>query len=576
MKQFKRILCAVLADLMLALTLSACNGATGGKLKSDSDGSVLKINLASEPDYLDPALSSAVDSGTLATNSFVGLFTTDSKGKIVPALVDKYEVSPDGLLYTFHLKKGLRWSDGSPLTAADFEYSWKRAADPNTGAVYSYLYDALARDKKGVIDAKAKGNVFRVRLAAPCAYFLSLCAFPTFYPVPKKAVEKADPERNNPGKWCSEAGFITDGAYTLKEWKHNESMIYEKNPYFYNADKVKVKELQFMLSADSSAAYSAYNAGDLDFCDSIPNDLVAAVQKRPDFFKQDTLGTYYIAFNVDSDLFKGMSAEKATAVRHALSVLIDREYIVKNIGQTGQEIATSFVPPGMSDGNGKIFKSNDEYDYPDKESVGFFPAKYNAAAAKKEAISILKGVGYRFTADGKLSPSTPISFDYAINSDTGHQAIAEALQSDWGQIGVRCRIRTEEWNTFLADRRAGKLAVSRDGWVADFDDPITMLDLFTSDSLNNDCLIGRDPINPAEPRNWGDYDKLIAQAKSTNDMAERVKILHEAEAMVMSTYAAVPIYFYNDVYLCKTNVKGIYCTPFNMKFFMYSRINPVK
>ena len=572
MKQTKQILALILTAVLLVLTLSACNGATGGKLTSDSNGSVLKINLASEPDYLDPALTSSVDGGSLVCNSFAGLFTTDAKNKIVPALVKDYSVSPDELTYTFRLKDGLKWSDGRPLTAADFAYSWQRAANPKTGATYSYLYDAVAHKKDGTLDLSAKGNTFVVRLAAPCAYFLSLCAFPTFYPVPKHAVEKADPSGTNPGKWCSEAGFVTDGAYTLKQWKHNESMIYEKNPYFYNAGKVQVKELQFMLSADNTAAYSAYNAGDLDFCDTVPTDLVASLLHRKDFFKVPTLGTYYVAFNVDSPLFKGMSEKKATTVRHALSVLIDRNYIVKNIGQTGQEVATSFVPSGMQDGTGKPFKSNDAYDYPDRKSTGYFSADYNAKSARAEAVRLLKSVGYKFGKDGKLSTSTPISFDYCINSDSGHQAVAEALQSDWAQIGVHCRIKTEEWNTFLADRRAGKMSVSRDGWVADFDDPITMLDLFTSDSMNNDCLLGRDPSNPAAPYGWDKYDALIREAKSTTDLDRRRDLLHEAETMVMNTYAAVPIYFYNDIYMCKTNVKGIYCTPFNMKYFMYARV----
>lgn len=559
----QQVLSLILAVLLLAGVLAGCNGVTGGSLKSDSDGSVLRINLASEPDYLDPALSSAVDSGTLATNSFTGLFTTDAKGNIVPALVESYEESPDELTYTFKLKDGLKWSDGSPLTAKDFEYSWKRAANPKTGATYSYLFDCFAK-KGDVIDVSSKGNTLVAHLAAPCAYFLDLCAFPTFFPVPAKYVKRADPTGTNPGKWCSEAGFVSNGAYVLKKWNHNESMIYEKNPYYYQANKVHVRELQFMLTADHNAAYSAYNAGDLDFADGPPGDIITSIKNRADFHTKDQLGTYFMSFNVNSPLFKGMSASKATTVRKALCLLIDRPYIVAAIGQTGQKVANSFVPLGMSDGNGGIYRTNTK--------DGYFPTTYNAASARKEARALLESVGYKFGSDGKLASSNPITFDYDINADEGHQAIAETLQSDWAALGITCHIKTEEWNTFIADRKDGKFTASRGGWIADFNDPITMLDLFESKSENNDAQLGKEPGNSAAPA-WGEYDSLIHQIKTTTDMAERVNLMHQAEDMLMSTYAVIPIYYYNSSYLCKTNVKGIYSTLFGMKFFMYAHVD---
>lgn len=167
-------------------------------------------------------------------------------------------------------------------------------------------------------------------------------------PVPQAAVEAANADGTNPGAWCSEAGFVSNGAYVCTSWKHNESMVYEKNPYFYDADNVKVEKLEFMLSADDTATFSAYNAGDLDFIDSIPSDEVASVINNADFHVDDQLGNYYIAFNVNDKMFDGMSAEDAATLRHALGILIDRGYIAENIGQTGQKVATAFVPDGMS------------------------------------------------------------------------------------------------------------------------------------------------------------------------------------------------------------------------------------
>lgn len=271
----------------------------------------LRIYMASEPDKLDPALNSTMDGGCLAANSFTGLCSYNDKGEVELALADKYEVSEDGLTYTFTMKDGLKWSDGSELTAKDFEYSWKRAADPKTAADYSYMYNGIATNEDGSLNVKASedGKTFVVNLKAPCAYFLDLCTFPTFYPVPQASVEAEEGWETNPGLWAQEAGFVSNGAFVLKEWKHNESMVYEKNPNYYRADEVKVERLEFMLSDDDAAPYAAYQAGDLDFIDSIPTDETAAVLDSPEFHIVDQLGTYYMCFNVNSPLFEGKTPE---------------------------------------------------------------------------------------------------------------------------------------------------------------------------------------------------------------------------------------------------------------------------
>lgn len=549
-------------------TASTESASGGASTESKTDSSTLSANIASEPDHLDPALTSTVDGGTLAANSFIGLFTTDKDGKIVNALCDKYTVSDDKLTYTFTLKDGLKWSDGSALTAADFEYAWKRAADPKTAADYSYLFDPIAKNADGSLNVTASGNTLTAVVSSPCPYFLQLCAFPTYMPVPKAAVEAADTDGSNPGKWAAEAGFITDGAYTLQTWKHNESMVYVKNPNYYDAANVKLDKLEFMLSADDTATFSAYNAGNLDFIDSVPVDETANVLHKKDFHKVNQIATYFITFNVNADMFKGMTAEKASTVRQALALLIDRDYIVENIGQTGQEIATSFIPTGMPDGNGGVFKS-DEYKYPDKASHGYFSKDYDAKKAASKAVELLKGVGYKFDSKNKLTSETPLNIDYVINENTGHQAVAEAVQSDWSAIGVNTTIKSEEWQTFVNDRKAGAFSVARDGWNADYGDPIDMLEMWTSDSGNNNAQFGKNPSNTAAP-DWTSYDALIKQIRSTSDFASRVTLMHQAEDKLMNTWAVVPIYYYNDIYMLKTNVNGIYKTPFGQTFFLYA------
>lgn len=455
----------------------------------------LRIYMASEPDKLDPALNSTMDGGCLAANSFTGLCSYNDKGEVELALADKYEVSEDGLTYTFTMKDGLKWSDGSELTAKDFEYSWKRAADPKTAADYSYMYNGIATNEDGSLNVKASedGKTFVVNLKAPCAYFLDLCTFPTFYPVPQASVEAEEGWETNPGLWAQEAGFVSNGAYTLKEWKHNESMVYEKNPNWYRADEVKIERLEFMLSDDDAAPYAAYQAGDLDFIDSIPTDETAAVLDSPEFHIVDQLGTYYMCFNVNSPLFEGKTPEQANAMRRAFSIIIDREYIAENIGQTGQVVANTFVPAIMLDGNGGEFRANDDaYTYPNEEAVGYFDPSYDAYEANcEEARKLLESAGYKFGDDGMLSDETPLTVTYVTNEGAGNVQIAEALQQDFAALGIDMVIDTKEWSVFLNERKAGNFDLARNGWVADFNDPINMLEMWTTESGNNDAQLGK-------------------------------------------------------------------------------------
>ena len=317
-----------------------------------SNGSdTLRLNLASEPDFLDPALNSTVDGACLAANSFSGLYTYNAEGHTVPACATGYTVSDDGLTYTVTLREGLKWSDGSDLTAADFEYAWKRAAATATAADYGYMFAGFAGYPDELNVTAKDATTFEFVLTAPCAYIEDLMAFPTFYPVKQAAVEAYKDWQTSPGGWCQDAGFVSNGAYVCTEWNHDTSMTYEKNPYWYDADKVTVNKLQFMLSADDTAIYSAYNAGDVDFIDTVPTNEIASLKDvNPEFHIIDALGTYYAAFNCKSALFADKTPEQAACMREAFSILIDRDYIIENVAQCGQKPANSFIPYGMADG----------------------------------------------------------------------------------------------------------------------------------------------------------------------------------------------------------------------------------
>ena len=450
---------------------------------------VLKINLASEPAKVDPALNSSVDGACLAVNMFEGLYTYDAEGQLQPALAESTEVSEDGMTYTFTLRDGLKWSDGTDLTAKDFEYAWKRAAAPETGADYGYMFDAIAHTEDGALDVTASedGKTLTVKLVAPCAYFLDLAAFPAYLPVPQAQVEAAEGWETNPGAWAAEAGFVTNGAYTMTSWKHEESIVLTKNDNYWRADAVTIPEIDLMLSADDTAILSAYNAGNLDFADTVPTNEIASLMGNEDFHVIDNLGTYYAAFNVNSPIFDGKTVDQAIAMRKAFAILIDRPYIVETVGQTGQKVATSYIPAGMADGNGGTFKENGAYKFPVGD--GYYPEEVQDAAID-EAIALLEYAGFKFE-DGKLSAETPLNITYLTNDGTAHIGVAQIMQQDFAEIGINMTIDKREWNVFLDERKQGNFDFAREGWLADFNDPINMLEMWTSDSGNNDCQFGR-------------------------------------------------------------------------------------
>jgi len=455
-----------------------------------ADGSdTLRLNLASEPDYLDPALNSSVDGACLAANSFSGLYTYDAEGNTAPACAESYEVSEDDdgmVTYTVTLKDGLKWSDGSDLTAEDFEYSWKRAASTVTAADYGYMFATFDGYPDNLNVTAKDDTTLEFVMTAPCAYIEDLMAFPTFYPVKQSEVEANEDWESSPGGWCTDAGFVSNGAYVCTGWNHDESMTYEKNPYWYDADNVEVEKLEFMLSADDTAIYAAYNADDVDFIDSVPTDEIASLLDNDEFHIVDNLGTYYICFNVNSELFEDKTPEEAACMREALSMLIDRDYICENIGQTGQVAADTFIPLGMADGNGGVFKSEDDEGYYDAEGIND-----DLDGTLDKARKLLEAAGFEFGDDGMLSDETPITLEYITNDGTGHIAVAEAVQQDFSQLGIQMNISSQEWNVFLEERKEGNYDMARNGWLADFNDPINMLEMWTTDSGNNDVQYGR-------------------------------------------------------------------------------------
>ena len=455
----------------------------------------LRVNLFSEPETMDPALCVSMDAAILDSACFGGLYARDAQGKAVPNYATGCEISEDGLTYTFTMREGLKWSDGTPLDAHDFEYSWKRAADPLTGAAYSYLFNGIKGYPNDLaVAASADGSTLTVELEAPCAYFLDLASFSTTFAVPRAAVESAPNAKLSPGSWTHKAGFVSSGPFVVSQWKNDEYLELSRNPNYWDAENVKLEKVLFMLSNDATAAYTAYLAGNLDLIGNIPRDEVAPLRQSADFHLFDRLGTQFICFNVKSYLFDDMTVEQANAMRRAFALLIDRDFIVETVAQYGQKPANCFIPYTMADGRGGFFKTSDPYyEYPvvatldsGEKAEGYFDLDVDVEGA----VELLKQAGFRFNGN-KLSDDTPIAFEFLTQSTIGATNVGECIQQDLAAVGIEMTIRAVDFKEYISEMISGHYDVAATGWGSDFNDPIGMLELWTSASGNNLCFFGR-------------------------------------------------------------------------------------
>ena len=498
----------------------------------------LVVNVGPDPDTIDPALNSAVDGATLIIHAFEGLYTLDSDGVPIPGQAESVAISDDGLTYTFTLRDGLKWSDGTALTANDFVYSWNRAILPETASDYAYMYEAIKGYTEGKLDVTATDDkTLVVTLNAVTPYFLELTAFPTFSPVRQDIVEA------NPEGWATDvATYIGNGPYKMTEWVPGSYIKYEKNENYWNYAKLGPDSIKFVLMADDVSILNAFVNGDIQFADSMPQDEIPAWENKTEFHKQGQLGTYYVSFNVTKAPLDN------PLVRQALLLAVDRTYIADSIGKAGQVPAGAFVPIGLTDADAtKQFRDvgGDYYD----------PSAEAYAANLQKAKDLLAEAGY---PNGEGLPT----IEYLYNSGTTlHQQVAEALQSEWAQIGVNVNLVSQEWATFLNSRKNGDYYIARNGWLGDYNDPISFLDMWITGGGNNDAQWS----NP-------DYDALIAQVKSSSDPVERMKLMHQAEDLIFSDSLLCPIFYYVDIYLQSPNLEGAWSSPLGYKYFMYSKL----
>lgn len=597
----KKVLVLLLALTMILLPLTAC-----GK----KDDGALSVCLASEPDTLDPALNSAVDGATLICHLFSGLakWEQDSTGKlvIVPDAAKELVagvVNADGTVtYTYTLRDGLKWSDGKDVTAADFVFAWNRAASAILGTDYGYMfevvdgYDKVAEtdDDGNAVNPDAKLNVeavdtktLKVTLTNSISYWDELLAFPTYFPVREDVVSNE--------KWATKPKtYICNGPYTITKWKHNSVITLTKNPEYVDADKITMEKIKFYLSDDANNMVANFKNGTWLLIDEIPTNEIASLKANypSEFVVAGQIGTYYVCWNINENILPagntltGVEAENARAeIRNAISLLFDRNYIVEEIGQAGQVPASSFVAMGMTNpDNTEFYKTaghNDGFDGYYNVAKDAYTANYNSA------IETLKKY-YTYDEGTKKFTNFP-TMTYLYNTSEGHKAIGEYLAQQLATIGITMNLQNQEWNTFLQTRKSGDYSIARNGWLADYHDPICFLDMWTSGSGNNDVQLGKGAhkdttgyslnltdlgydIN-VKNGTWAQtYDVLIQTIKSCTDNAKRYEMMHRAEDMLMATGCICPLYYYTDLYMISQSVHGFFSNPLGYKYFMYCTI----
>ena len=575
----KKSLALILAIVMvLCLGLTACNG-NGGNVAKE-----MTICVGPYPDTIDPALNSAVDGATYVIHAFAGLVgyeqAEDGSLKLVPdcakAFPEAVALEDGKVSYTYELKDGLKWADGSDLTAADFVWAWNRAIAPETAADYAYMFDCIDGYAEGKLNVTASedGKALTIVLANDVPYFNELLAFPTYMPVKQSVVEGND-------SWAIDAAsYIGNGPYKVTEFTQGQ-MVMEKNEYYHNADAVKTQKIIFPFNEDDSSLYANFQNGSYLFIDSVPNDQIDAIEAQyPDEYKvTGQLGTYYVSFNVNDEALKDFTEVEKVSIRKALGLLLERNYICTDIGKAGQVPANTFVPMGLTDVDGKTeFRANVN------GGAGYFSVnKDDYKANCDEAIALLAEVAKssgKFTVDGDTVTGFP-TLTYITNEGTGHEQIATYMKEVYETYGITMKIEVQEWNTFLDTRKSGDYSFARNGWLADYNDPISFLDMWLTESGNNDCQFGKGAhkdyagysYDGKDNLTWAEsFDVIISKIKASKDAEERFALMHQAEDILMSTGAICPLYFYTDQFMCSTSIEGSFVSPLGYKYFMYASV----
>lgn len=508
----------IIAALMLSVAVLACCGCA-----AVSRPDAVSYVLEAEPSRLDPAMTTALPESNVELQIFEGLTRLDEHNVPQPALAASWQISPDGRTYTFYLRDGIRWSDGTPITAQDIVYSWKRVLNPDAASENAYMMFCIdnaeayfnrraAAEDVGI--AALDDKTLQVRLTNPTAYFLNLTAFHCYYPVPKHVVEA------RPDTWAADAEtMVCSGPYKIIRWNHSSQIDMVKNPAYWDAGAVVSDQLEFPISDSQATRLTLVESGQANMTVEPPPSEQERLEALGLYKIAPYLGSYYYVFNVQKPPFDNVN------VRKAFAAAVRREELVRHVVRAQKEAAYAWVPPGIMDkATGRDFREE-----------GGRLAIEDTAAAK----AYLQAAGY-----DAMHPLPEITI--LFNTNEMHKAVAEAMQAMWKEtLGADVFLANQESKVFLATRSQGDYQIARASWIADYIDPMTFLEVFA------------DPDNDANYYNAA-YNSLIRAAKESNDPAQRMQYMHEAEKILFDDCVIIPIYYTTQPYVVQPYVKGYY------------------
>jgi oligopeptide transport system substrate-binding protein len=487
---------------------------------------VLRIGNGTEPQDLDPQAITGVPEHKLMMALFEGLASEDPKDlHPVPGVASSWDISPDGLTYTFHLRANAKWSDGSPITADDFIQSYQRMLTPQFASEYAYLiydyvvgakdfYDGKLTDFARVGFRAPDAQTLVVTLKSPTPYLLKIIASHyAWTPVPVKVIAQYGPVDRKRTGWTRAGRLVSNGPFLLKDWTPNQKIVVARNPHYWDAATVKLDEIHFFPTEDIPTEERMFRTGQLHKTNELPNAKIDVYRKEyPEALHLEPyLGVYFYRINVARPPFTDKR------VRKALALAIDRESVVKNITRGGQQPAYAVSYPG---------------------TAGYSPrAKLEGGIA--EAKRLLAEAGY---PEGKGFPDAELLY----NTSENHRAIAEAIQQMWRRnLGIEVRLLNQEWKVYLDSQHTKNFMLQRAGWIADYVDPHVFLEIWVSGNGNNDT-------------NWSNaaYDQLFQQALTAKTDAERYEIYQKMDAILVDEVPVIPIYHYTRVYAMSPKVKG--------------------
>jgi len=501
-----------------------------------ADEQVLRVGNGSEPETLDPALSELNPDLQILHELFEGLVTIGPSGEALPGQAESWAMSEDGLTYSFTLRPGLEWSNGAPVTAEDFAWSWRRTVDPKTGSKYAFPYYPILNAEEIVNGTAAPATLgvraidartLEVRLKAPTGFFLKLVGLPQFSPAYRPAVEQYGAQYTRAGN------LVGNGAFTLTEWTPQSRIVVVKNPHYWAAGSVRLDKVVYLPIENQNEELKRYRAGELDVTYDVPTDQLDFVRTELPAELRITpwMGTYYLGFNLTRPPFKDN-----LKLRQAINLVIDREAIVAKITKAGETPAYGWVPPHVEGYQDQSFAWKDE----------------PMAARIDDARKLYAEAGY--------GPSNPLALELRYNTSENHKKIMIAVASMLKQaLGIQVQLVNQEFKVFVTARKAKiETQLFRDGWTADYPDANNFAELLLTGAGLNDPGYA----SPA-------YDALVHQAQLTIDPAARNALLQQAEQQVLQDEPIAPIFNYALKRLVKPSVKGF---TLNILGFYYARL----